>query len=85
MPTNGRQRYCTRAHWREDRGGPAERACRLCGRSFAPTSGNHRYCTPAHQCEHQRRQREARTVAELRERKGQLEAELAELRAREAA
>jgi hypothetical protein len=58
-PTNGRQRYCTRAHWREHRdqqreGGPAVRECRLCGRSFTPNSAPQRYCCAEHRQEHRR-------------------------------
>ncbi len=56
VPTNGRQRYCSREHWQEHRGGgPKLRECRLCGQSFMPTSGRQRFCTPEHRADYWRR------------------------------
>ena len=59
-PTNGRQRYCTRAHWREHRdhqrqGEPTIRQCSLCGASFTPNSAPQRYCCAEHRERHRRR------------------------------
>ena len=58
VPTNGRQRYCTHAHWREHRDqhlpGPTVRECRLCGASFTPNSGPQRYCCAEHRERHRR-------------------------------
>jgi hypothetical protein len=57
-PTNGRQRFCTRAHWREHRDqqqpAPAVRECRLCGRPFTPNSAPQRYCSTEHRRQHRR-------------------------------
>jgi hypothetical protein len=58
VPTNGRQRYCTGAHWREHRDqqqpGPTVRECRLCGESFIPNSAPQRYCCAEHRERHRR-------------------------------
>jgi hypothetical protein len=54
-PTNGRQRFCTHAHWREHRDQqrqPIVRECRLCGASFVPSSAPQRYCCVEHRQEH---------------------------------
>ena len=82
VPTNGRQRYCTPAHWLEhQRSGPKIRRCRLCGEPFTPTNGRQRFCTPAHQRDHARLHGPPRTTAGWRERVDALEAEIARARA----
>ena len=81
-PTNGRQRYCTPAHWREHRRcGPTIRHCRHCGEPFVPSNGRQRFCTPAHQREHQLLHGPPRTTAGWRQRVNKLEAEIARVRA----
>jgi hypothetical protein len=82
VPTNGRQRYCTRAHWLEhQRSARTIRQCRLCGEPFAPSNGRQRFCTPAHQREHQLLHGPPRTTAGWRQRVDALEAEIARVRA----
>jgi hypothetical protein len=82
VPTNGRQRFCTVAHWNEHRrGGPIARECRLCGRTFTPTNGRQLFCTPDHQREYQR-QHSPQTTDDWRDRVRRLEAEIAQVRAR---
>jgi hypothetical protein len=81
-PTNGRQRYCTPAHWLEhQRSGPTVRECRLCGDPFTPTNGRQRFCTPAHQREHQRLHGAPRTTAGWSARVTALEVEIARVQA----
>jgi hypothetical protein len=83
VPTNGRQRFCTPAHWEQHRRvGPTTRQCRLCGEPFTPSNGRQRFCTPAHQREHQRLHGPPRTTAGWRQRVDALEAEIAHVRAR---
>jgi hypothetical protein len=57
-PTNGRQRFCTHAHWRAHRDqqgpGPLVRECRLCGKPFTPNSAPQRYCCAEHREQHRR-------------------------------
>ena len=82
VPTNGRQRYCTKAHWLEHQpSSPTIRACRLCGESFTPTNGRQRFCSPGHQREHQRLHGPPRTTAGWRKRVDALAAEIARVQA----
>jgi hypothetical protein len=57
-PTNGRQRFCCRAHWAQyrarQRDGLPARECRLCGASFKPNSAAQRYCCAEHREQHHR-------------------------------
>jgi len=57
-PTNGRQRFCCRAHWVQHRArqidGLPVRECRLCGASYRPNSASQRYCCAEHREQHRR-------------------------------